>query len=161
MKSLSRVERSTDWQKEHAKTTFQPASYESTRTQAKAEFEAAELSSYAQKWKAYPLATRPHVVVYGSSFCVCCTELRAKLEIQGWRYRWVEMTKTLAVRLAKTQPWSGWKGTLPVIIINGMFLETGNTGFDPWPIPNPKRRTNLIIGLATVPPVKDTQNGNT
>jgi glutaredoxin len=105
-----------------------------------------ESSPYAQRWAEHALGSNPHTVLYGSSYCSCCTKLRARLELAGWRYRWVELTHKKADLLRKKKDWSGWRGTLPVIVVNGIWLEVGNSEFVPWPIANPKRRKDIIIG---------------
>mgnify|MGYP001608007161 CR=1 FL=1 len=91
------------------------------------------------------------VVVYGSSLCVCCTKLRRALEIEGWRYRWAEIRgKHATVQLKKMFP--EWKGGLPVIVIEGHWLEVkstldGELCFAPWPINNPKKRRFIPLEL--------------
>lgn len=83
------------------------------------------------------------VVVYGSKLCVCCTKLRRNLEEAGWRFRWHEINKNGMQQLKVM--FKEWRGGLPVIKIDGLWLEVpstpdGSLGFAPWPIRNPKRK---------------------
>lgn len=89
------------------------------------------------------------VVVYGSSLCVCCTRLRRELEFEGWRYRWKEIGGKYAIRQLKHM-FPGWMGGLPVIVIEGHWLEVrsnaeGELSFAPWNISNPKKRKFIPI----------------
>jgi hypothetical protein len=100
------------------------------------------------KYQGPKLLSPRNVVVYGSRLCVCCTKLRRSLEMEGWRFRWVEMSKRGMVQLKHMFP--AWKGGLPVIVIDGLWLEVpsntdGSLGWAPWPIRNPKKRTFIPI----------------
>lgn len=103
----------------------------------------------ARMYQPSPLLDPKHVVVYGSSLCICCTRLRRALEVEGWRYRWAEIKGKNAIRQLQRM-FPDWKGGLPVIVIEGKWLEVkstheGELSFSPWPIPNPKKRRYIPL----------------